>query len=97
MWPEMQQGHAAEMQLRHATEWRRDGQDAGVPVVLVLTKDDRLAVAVEGDDDTSAPAVHARRRELAARVRRAFGFDGAHEHTHTCAWTPRPADEPSSP
>ena len=61
---------------------RRIVQDAGVPVVLVLTKDDRLAMAVEGSDDTSAPAVHARRRDLTTRIRRAFGFDGAPQHAH---------------
>lgn len=57
-------------------EFLADVQEAGLPVLLVLTKDDLLAKD-EGADE------HTRRQTLARRVRRSFDFDGVHLHYST--------------
>ena len=49
----------------------------GLPVLLVLTKDDRI---VQGLRDPSPEKVHAERERLMTRARKALNFDGVHLH-----------------
>ncbi|KAL1526342.1 hypothetical protein AB1Y20_015056 [Prymnesium parvum] len=61
----------------------REVQDAGVPVLLVLSKDDRLANELKSDEVGDREAEHNKRVTFARRVRRAMGFDGIHVHYST--------------
>ena len=53
----------------------RTVQEAGLPVVLVLTKDDKLAL-----DEKDRLPVHERRRRLTDSIRRSLDFGGLHMH-----------------
>jgi GTP-binding protein EngB required for normal cell division len=50
-------------------------QEAGLPVVLVLTKDDKLAL----EEDDRVPE-HERRRRLTTSIRKSLDFGGLHLH-----------------
>jgi GTP-binding protein len=54
---------------------------AGVPVLLVLSKDDKLVT--ELSDPTAQGAEHALRERYMRRVRRSIGFEGVHVHYST--------------
>jgi len=59
-----------------------DVQAAGLPVMLVLTKDD-LLVKSRGEGPIAPDAEHIQRQKLVRRVRRSLGFDGVHLHYST--------------
>jgi hypothetical protein len=52
-----------------------------VPVLLVLSKDDKLVT--ELSDPTAHGAEHALRERYMRRVRRSLGFEGVHVHYST--------------
>ena len=52
-----------------------------LPVLLVLTKDDRILTELRDPQDREAE--HALRQRLMRRVRRSLGFDGVHLHYST--------------
>jgi len=65
-------------------DFLHDVQAAGVPVLLVLTKDDRLITEIpqerlQGDSS----ALHFHRLKYTRRVRAAMDFDGVHVHYST--------------
>jgi ribosome biogenesis GTP-binding protein YsxC/EngB len=65
-------------------EFLADMRDEGVPVLLVLTKDDRIRGELRGDEaDSGQRGEHALRQRYMRRVRRALDFDGVHVHYST--------------
>jgi len=59
----------------------RDVQEEGVPVLVVMSKDDRLA-AREADEPDAA-TMHELRLMHANRIRRSLAFEGVHVHYST--------------
>ena len=57
-----------------------DVQAMGVPVLLVLTKDDRIVGELK---DPTSEDVHEHRQRLMKRARRSLGFEGVHVHYST--------------
>lgn len=66
-------------------EFITDVRATGLPVMLILTKDDRLLTELptNGREPPSRDAVHALRERLMRRVRRSLAFDGVHVHYST--------------
>ena len=54
-------------------EFVRDVRDMGVPVILALTKNDKLRI-IHGDKENE------QRARLTRKVRQQLGFDGVHVH-----------------
>jgi len=63
-------------------EFLAEVREHQLPILLVLTKDDRLLGEI-GPNDTSPDAVHHLRQRLMRRTRKALSFDGVHVHYST--------------
>jgi len=61
-------------------EFVQEVRESGLPVMLVLTKDDRLANELR---EPSPAAEHELRQRHMKRVRRSLGFEGVHVHYST--------------
>jgi len=61
----------------------RSVQETGVPVLLVLSKDDRLLNEVKPHEVGDREAEHKLRLTYTRRVRRAMAFEGVHVHYST--------------